>query len=278
MTIIKSTHKIQTPNGHTINLDIRYPEAGENMPIAIFSHGFKGYKDWGFIPYYCNTLAEKSIIAVNFDFSMNGINESDNGLFDAEILAHNTISQEISDINQVMEFVLDFEELKFKTDGKLILIGHSLGGAISILAANKNNFINKIILLASISNCNRYTKRQSAEWKKLGKLEFEIYETKQKLYLDQSFLDDIEKNYPPSRLCDILGELQTPVLILHGTEDLSVRIIEGEQLQEAARNAKLIRITNTGHTFGIASKFTETNDKLEQIINESINFIHENNV
>jgi uncharacterized protein len=278
MKIIKSAHKIQTPNGHTINLDIRYPEGGKDMPIAIFSHGFKGYKDWGFIPYYCNALAENSVIAVNFDFSMNGISDQSSGLFDADIFAYNTISQEISDINQVMQFALELEELKFNSNGKLILIGHSLGGAISILAAKNKNNINKIILLASISNCNRYTKRQSAEWKKLGKLEFEIYETKQKLYLDKSFLDDIEENYPPSRLCDILGELQTPILILHGTEDLSVRIIEGEQLQNAAKNAKLIRIPNTGHTFGVASKFTVTNDKLEYIINESINFIHEKNV
>jgi pimeloyl-ACP methyl ester carboxylesterase len=278
MKIIKSTYKLPTLNGHTINLDIRYPEGGKDMQIAIFSHGFKGYKDWGFIPYYCSSLAEHSIIAVNFDFSMNGINDPDSGLVDEEIFGHNTISQEISDIDQVMKFVGDLQEIKDKTNGTFILIGHSLGGAISILAANKNNSINKIILLASISNCNRYTKRQSAEWKKLGKLEFEIYETKQKLYLDKSFLDDIEENYPPSRLCDILGELQTPVLIFHGTEDLSVRIIEGEQLQKAAKNAKLISIPNTGHTFGIASKFTETNDKLEQIINESINFIHSTNV
>ncbi|MEI6091730.1 MAG: alpha/beta hydrolase [bacterium] len=278
MKIIKNAHKIQTPNGHTINLDIRYPEGGKDMPIAIFSHGFKGYKDWGFIPYYCNSLAEHSVIAVNFDFSMNGINDPESGMVDVEIFGHNTISQEIADLNQVIKFVVELEELKFKTNSKLILIGHSLGGAISILATNKNNSINKIILLASISNCNRYTKRQSAEWKKLGKLEFEIYETKQKLYLDRSFLDDIEENYPPSRLCDILGELQTPVLIFHGTEDLSVRIAEGKQLLNAAKNAKMLSIPNTGHTFGIASKFTETNDKLEYIINESINFIQKSNV
>lgn len=209
---------------------------------------------------------------------MNGINDPDSGLVDPEIFGNNSITKEIKDINQVIDFVSMIDELKDLSNGKIILIGHSLGGAISILAANKKNNINKMILLASISNCNRYTKRQSAVWKILGKLEFEIYETKQKLYLNKSFLDDIEENYPPNCLCDILRELQTPVLIIHGTEDLSVRISEGKQLQNAAKNAKLIAIPNTGHTFGISSKFTHTNDKLEYIINESINFIHNTNV
>ncbi len=278
MKIIKSTHKIITEKSHTINLDIRYPDSGKDMPIAIFSHGFKGYKDWGFIPHYCNSLAEHSIIAVNFDFSMNGISDPDSGLVDAEIFGNNTVSQEISDLNQVIDFVTKLAELKNISNGGINLIGHSLGGAISILVAKNKKYINKIILLASISNCNRYTKRQSAEWKKLGKLQFEIYETKQKLYLNRSFLDDIEANYPPSCLCDILGEQQTPVLIFHGTEDLSVRIVEGKQLQRAAKSADLISIHNTGHSFGITSKFSVTNDKLEYIINESIKFIQSTNV
>lgn len=278
MKTIKSTHKLTTANGHTINLDIRYPEGGKDMPVAIFSHGFKGYKDWGFIPYFCNSLAEHSIIAVNFDFSMNGINDPDSGIVDAEIFGYNTISQEIADINQVINFVTELAELREISNGKISLVGHSLGGAISILAAKNKNNINKIILLASICNCNRYTKRQSAVWKKLGKLEFEIYETKQKLFINRSFLDDIEKYYPLDSICDTLGDLQIPVLIFHGTEDLSVRISEGKQLQSAAKNALLISLTNTGHTFGISSKFTHTNDKLEHIINESINFIHKTNV
>lgn len=278
MKIIKSTHKIKTQQGNIINIDIRYPESVTDMPIVIFSHGFKGYKDWGFIPYFCESLAESSIIAVNFDFSMNGIIDIPNEIYDPDIFGHNTISQELRELIQVIEYIGSSAALEEISNGRLSLIGHSLGGAISILAAENKNNINKLILLASISNCNRYTKRQIAEWKKLGKLEFEIYETKQKLHIDKAFLEDIETNYPPNRLRDGIGKLQTPILIFHGTEDLTVRICEGKELESAAKDAVLIPIPAIGHTFGIGFKFTETNDKLEYIINESINFIHHKNV
>lgn len=274
MRIIKKTYLIENDDFFNIEADCRYPEDESNMPLIIFSHGFKGYKDWGFIPYYCEKIAESKAIVVNFNFSLNGKKDSNTRLYDASIFGMNTISREIQDLLKVIEYFKNEKNLKQLTNGHIILAGHSLGGAISVLALKNIEFINKLILIASISNCNRYTQRQVELWKSIGKFEFEIYDTKQKLFLDRAFLDDIEKNYPKDILCNILREINPPTLILHGKEDLTVRYSEAEELHKNTPNSKLMLIPSIGHTFGVEAKFTRTNVQLEKMINESINFIH----
>ncbi|MCK5087881.1 MAG: alpha/beta hydrolase, partial [Melioribacteraceae bacterium] len=41
----------------------------------IYIHGFKGFKDWGFVPYIGEYFANKGFFVITFNFSHNGIGE-----------------------------------------------------------------------------------------------------------------------------------------------------------------------------------------------------------
>jgi len=50
-------------------------------------------------------------------------------------------------------------------------------------------------------------------------------------------------------LCDRLGDIRQPVLILHGRQDQMVPVARGEELQRGLPNARLRILDPAGHQF-----------------------------
>ena len=66
----------------------------------IFLHGFKGFKDWGFVPYLGDYLSDNGFFVITFNFSHNGVgrnstdfNELESG-FASEIYFHSLSPQD----------------------------------------------------------------------------------------------------------------------------------------------------------------------------------------
>jgi len=266
--------KLYSIDDQHLKADIYYSESKTLMPIVLFMHGFKGYKDWGFIPYVCEKFANEGHISVSFDFRFNGIVDIERRIYNPEIFAKNTISQEIIDAQDI---IMSLKNDKFIADiwnGKIYIIGHSLGCAIALMIANQFECIKTIALWAPIANFNRYSLRQIQTWKETGKLEFEIFDTKQKMWLGDAFLRDLELNYPKNILREKAKEINVPYLVLHGSEDLTVKPIEGLQIASAGKYSKYIEIEKTGHTFGVHSFFDKPTTALLQIIKETKDFFN----
>ena len=49
----------------------------ESAPAVLVAHGFKGFKDWGMFPWLAEQIAEAGLRAIRFDFSHNGVEETD---------------------------------------------------------------------------------------------------------------------------------------------------------------------------------------------------------
>jgi len=47
----------------------------------VYVHGFKGFKDWGFVPYIGETFASKGFAFLTFNFSHNGIESNPFGIY-----------------------------------------------------------------------------------------------------------------------------------------------------------------------------------------------------
>ena len=63
--VIKNSHN------DDMRTDIYIPSLPkENLPLIIFLHGFKGFKDWGGFPYLLEKISEKGFITVAFNFSL----------------------------------------------------------------------------------------------------------------------------------------------------------------------------------------------------------------
>jgi len=270
----KHTFALQVKNGLVVKGDI-YHSYTTSQPVMIISHGFKAYREWGFFPFMAEKYAESGVIVVNIDFSQNGIVDAEKGIFDADIFRTVTVSQEICDLNAVIDnlnSILEKNSIK-GWNGEVFLLGHSLGGAVSIITASQRNDISKVVTWGSIGDIDRNTQRQKDEWRSKGVMEFENRITGQMLYLNVEYLEDKLRNKENYDLEKCISELDIPTLIVHGDKDFTVSTKEAKMLDNAAKNSELCIINKANHTFNCRHPFTGTNDILDQAINSTIEFL-----
>ena len=221
--------RLKTKEGDFLNINAFGFENIKSSTCLIFVHGFKGFKDWGFFPYTAKYFADKGYFVLSFNFSHNGVDDHGFDFNRLDKFAENTISLEISELVQIINAYKNgfFEENVF---GKICLIGHSRGGAVSLL----NSLIEKVdayIVWASVDKLDRYTNRQKTELRKQGFVEVLNSRTNQMMRMNISSLEDIEKNKSGSlSIENAVKDLHKPLLIVHGEQDLTVPIAEGEQI------------------------------------------------
>ena len=66
---------LESRRGWPIRGDVRRLEDSGRLRLVVISHGFKGFKDWGFFPEVSRRLAAAGYTAVTFNFSGSGIGE-----------------------------------------------------------------------------------------------------------------------------------------------------------------------------------------------------------
>ncbi len=271
------TLRIKNKRGNNLLTDIRYPdEITDSLPLFIFAHGFKGFKDWGCFPYMLEKISEAGVFTVGFNFSYNGIGETDLTEFTRlDLFAKNTLTRELSDLGTVIDyFEANKDSYNYNFDN-LILAGHSRGGGIVIIKASEDKRVKKLITLAAVSTFGRYTQRQKEEWEQKGFLQVLNTRTQQLMRMNFSFIKDLEKNKERLDIESAVKRLNCPFLIIHGKEDLSVDYIEAQKLYGLSNKSttKFVTIENTGHTFGATHPFSGTTPHLEKVISEILNFI-----
>jgi len=259
MKIDQSKHTIPSETGRRLGYTLYHPDSlktdnNEKRQLMIFAHGFKGFAEWGFIPYVCKQHAKNGIEAVAIDFSMNGVIESHKPIYDPEVFAANTVSIMLAELHLLIDHLKD----KFTSDQSLqkqlqiTLAGHSLGAALSLIIAAEREDIKNLSLWGTVGTLNRNTPRQKALWKEKGKIEFSSQPGGQKLWQNYSYLEDKEQNMDRLDLIKRAGEYKGQLLVIHGESDVTTRVKEGQSLYEAAKprnKAKIIIIPKTGHTF-----------------------------
>jgi len=271
--------KIKNEQEDLISVDLRYPENTDSkIPVLIFCHGFKGFKDWGSFPYMLDKISKEDIFTVSFNFSFCGVDNSfDNpvGFSRLDLFAQNTFSRELDDLGSVLDFIFENED-SYKIDvGNVALAGHSRGGGIAILKTAEDERIRKLITLASVDEFNRYTEERKKRWKEDGYLEVLNTRTKQLMRMNYTLIDDLEKNYERLNIQNAIKKISVPALIIHGKEDLAVDYSDATTLYDLSDKSKtkLILYENTGHTFGAEHPFKGTNEHLEKAISDIINWV-----
>lgn len=226
-------------NLNNLRFDIRFVDTKEQHPLFLFLHGFQSFRNWGFIPYLCGKIAEKGFIALNLDFSNNGIVSENPIKFDVETFAKNTITKEIEDLDNLMKILLDENKWNNQLhlalnnwNGNIHIAGHSRGAGIAIIAAEKYQEIRKLVLLSAISDFNRYTPRLIDKWIKDGFLEFNHLPSNQKLRMNSTYILDIIDNQEKYNLKKIMQKLDKPILIIAGDNDLTTPTAESLELKE----------------------------------------------
>lgn len=267
-----------TRSGNKIRYSVYFDNEKISKPCLIFVHGFKGFKDWGFWPYTAEFFVRNGFIVVSFNFSHNGVGDSLTEFEELDKFAKNTISLEVDELDEIINSAKT-EKLFIQNCSAIGIIGHSRGGAVSILTSAKNQNVNALAVWASVAKLDRYTARQKKEWKEKGFVEVFNSRTKQMMRLNVNLLNDIEQNKNSTlNIETAVKKLNRPFLIVHGEQDLTVPVEEGKLLFEFADKEKtgLKIIPATGHTFDIVHPFESSNAKFDIALNITLEFFQKN--
>lgn len=268
-----------TRKNNTLSITVYGIEKWGQQPCVLYVHGFKGFKDWGFVPYIGEKFAQKNICFVTFNFSHNGIGNEKEAFSEFEKFANNTFSLELSELREMINLCTGKNLFGDFHDVPIGILGHSRGGGISILASVDNPNVAALVTWASVCTFERYEKSVRAEWRNKGYIEVPNLRTGQIFKLNTTLLEDVEKNGKTSlNILASVKDLHKPLLIIHGDKDTTVPFFEAEQLNVYAfpNTTQYYLLANADHTFGAVHPFIGTTPYLEDILERSIAFFQKN--
>jgi dienelactone hydrolase len=261
--------------------DLTYVESENPQPVVIFCHGYKGYKDWGAWHLVAKAFAQAGMVFLKFNFSHNGGTfENPIDFPDLEAFGQDNFSKQMSDLQQVIDFVIDNKSPLPNIDTKNIsLIGHSRGGGIACLMSSENKSIKKLLTWAAVSDFkSRFPSgKKLADWKKDGIYYVKNSRTKQNMPHYFQFYEDFEKHEERFDIKSSVERLNIPFLIIHGKEDETVNLDNALLLKDAQPEADLKIIENATHTFNTAHpwKKDKLSPELHEAVQLSLKFIQE---
>jgi len=220
-------------NTHNERLDYTFAEgAGERRKfgwLVVLGHGVTGNKERPVVADPAEALNEAGFDTLRFSFSGNGGSEGD--FRDA------TISKEVGDLSAVIDAVSGMYR-------RIAYIGHSMGGAVGVIQAARDNRINALVSLAGMVDTKAFAETEFGE------------ETP-----DEGFMWE-EEDCPLSSafmhdLCETIGSVAphaesvaVPWLLVHGSADDVVLPEDTDRIKSMKGDAvKVVRIDGADHSF-----------------------------
>ena len=196
-------------DGLKLKAVLRTP-AIDSWPMVILCHGFLSHKDSSKYKHLAQIFAEESIATLRFDFR--GCGESEG------LLSESSISRRWRDLQRVIEKTADLEDF----DGRLGILGSSLGGYLALLESSRNSKVRCMAVWSTPSHLLDLAKRLP---------EVSPVEFSQECYKDLLRVELL------TRLENVRH-----VLIVHGLEDQQVLPKHGSSLYEVLNEPKALHM------------------------------------
>lgn len=273
--MIERTVSLTNSRGLPFQLDVRLPAEDRAYPMIIVCHGFKGFKDFAFFPYTSRRLCQGGFAVVTMNFSGNGIGDDPVAFTELDKFAQNTISQELDDIDAVLNSLAQGTLLGAQGDAQRIgIMGHSRGGSTAIVKAAHDARLQCLVTWSSPAALGRYSDEVLRQWKEEGRYNFVNARTKQDMFVNYSYLEDLQANRERYSLDLAVSRLTIPYLVVHGTEDESVAVEAAHRLHgyAAPGRAALALVDGATHTFGTKHPFEVPTPALDQAIERTVNW------
>ena len=254
--------------------NLTLPDKTFSYAPIVMAHGFLGFKDWAFFPWLAEQFAEAGFPVVRFNFSGSGMGPQMDGPFeDAEAFRGDTISKQVEDLHSVIRCIVSGKlEPDLPRPDKVLLWGHSRGGAVCFLASANTPEVAGIATWATVARVNRYLYEVKQNWRKHGYTSVESSRTGQTLESSAAFLDDVEKWGGQGDVPTFLHHLKMRVLLVHGAEDTSVLPDESESLAAIYPRAQLAILAGANHKFNAAHPFTGPSPVLLEAARKTLEF------
>jgi uncharacterized protein len=243
---------IQNSKGLKLASVINYPDKNKQYPAIIILHGFTGCKEDQHLKELANVLAQNQFVAIRFDCSGSGESE---GAFEKDY----SMSNYLQDIKSVYDYL---RKLEFVNIDKIGIIGHSMGGLLSIVFASQEPEIKACVAISvpiELTDAD-WIKGAIEQWQELGFFYKKISRDDSNAKIPYSFILDANKFDALS----YIRKLHCPFLTVLGLADDVVSPDDSREIFKTANNPKeLLEIEGIGHDY-------KKDSKLIGIVNEKI--------
>lgn len=211
------------------------PEGDGPFPAVILYHGFTGTKLEPHRIFLKISRALEAVGIASFRFDFLGSGESDGNFEEMTVL------NEVAEAETVFNYVSSHSSVAKE---KIIVLGMSMGGLVaSLLAGKLTDQIEKLILMAPAGTMSDLIAERSSEVPFIKSLN--AYDLGGNL-IGQEFVDELAtlEVWPHA------AKYQNDVLLIHGTNDLSVPYsVSSLYIENCYPKATLITIEEADHTF-----------------------------
>lgn len=218
---------------------------------VILMHGFKGYKDYGFIPVLAYDLCDAGMLVHRFNFSTSGMTNEIETFARPDLFELDTWTRQVEDIVCAVQAVRNGELAG--NELPIFLIGHSRGGASVLLAAGRHGDKLKlagVITINAVDCCSRMPKDEQEAFLERGYSITESARTKQELRINSAWL---REQLDEPMMHDVplqASKMRCPARVIHSEDDQAVNYSAGVALAHACKT-ELISLESGNHVLNM---------------------------
>ena len=216
------TERFTFPNGRGEELAARLElPPGAPRATALFAHCFTCSKDAAAATRISRGLAERGFAVLRFDFTGLGNSEGD--------FANETFGSNVEDL------VRAADALRERLGPPTLLVGHSLGGAAVLRAAERIDGVRAVATIGAPSrpgHVRRLIEAQAPDLERMGRATIQL--GGKSFPIEPAFLEDLER-------WDLEASVPargSALLVCHSPQDDVVDVDEARRIYEAARHPK----------------------------------------
>ncbi|MCK4871716.1 MAG: hypothetical protein KAS72_03220 [Phycisphaerales bacterium] len=249
---------IKGADGQLIRGSIDRPK-GEPRCVVLFSHGFKGYKDYGFIPVLGRSLAKIGCIVHRFNFSHSGMGEGVETFEHPDLFQQDTWNKQVFDITQVARSLRAGALPETDADLPIVFLGHSRGGATCLLTAGRMFRDDDGPLPAGVITMSAPSETCSLATGDLrvlladGRLKSPSARTGQDLYIGADWYGEQQHNPADHDLLSLCGHITCPVLAVHGRSDPTVPAGAADEIAVSCPDGVAALVEGGDHVYNTAN-------------------------
>ncbi len=233
------------------------PEGIPPRGVLLMCHGFKGYKDYGFLPCLAEAASQDGWIAHRFNFSHSGMTHETTRFERAELFEQDTWGKQIQDLRSVASAARNGQLPGEAATLPMAWFGHSRGGVTVLLAAWRSSGWGDgekpagIVLAAAPHSAYCLGEDQARRLRSRGSIESPSTRTGQVLRIGKGWLEELETQPADFDTAAAIRALDCPVMIIHGERDQTVPASAAKTLSAGLKEGDdaVRMIPDASHTF-----------------------------
>lgn len=256
-----------------ILVDVRAASRDHPQPAVLLIHGFKGFKDYAFLPVFAEQLARAGFVAVTASISGSGVDAA--GDFTRlERFAVNTYSKELGDLGVVLR-ALQGGDLATAVPSSIGVVGHSRGGGVALCLARENPEIRAVVTWAAIGRVRRHSDAELAAWREAGQIDILHQRLRIRMPLRYDIVTDcLAHEHGRLDIAAAAAALSRPWLQVHGRADSTVPFAEAEELAAVAGAGHQSHfVDDAEHTFGATHPWGGPTPHVASVFDETARFL-----